>query len=89
MQNFNGRCGTLSQFNSARKDRFRCNLGMDWFSNHWVSMNCFTKKVRLEKLGYSEFEFVGDRRILPTCVISALKAKRLLHKGCEAYLAHM
>ena len=23
------------------------------------------------------------------CVISALKAKRLLHKGCEAYLAHV
>ena len=23
------------------------------------------------------------------CVILALKAKRLLHKGCEAYLAHM
>ena len=23
------------------------------------------------------------------CVISALEAKRLLHKGCEAYLAHV
>ena len=34
-------------------------------------------------------EFVGERRVLPTCVISALKAKRLLHKGCEAYLAHV
>ena len=26
---------------------------------------------------------------LPTCVILALKAKKLLHKGCEAYLAHV
>ena len=34
-------------------------------------------------------EFEGDRRILPTCVIFALKAKRLLHKGCETYLAHV
>ena len=42
-----------------------------------------------KKQGYSELEFEGDRRILPTCVISALEAKRLLHKGCETYLAHV
>ena len=34
-------------------------------------------------------EFVGDRRILSTCVIFTLKAKRLLLKGCESYLAHV
>ena len=42
-----------------------------------------------KKSRYLELEFEGDRRILPTCVISALEAKRLLHKGCEAYLAHV
>ena len=52
-------------------------------------MNCFTKKIRFEKLGYSKFEFDGDRRVLSTCVISALEAKRLLIKGCESYLAHV
>ena len=34
-------------------------------------------------------EFEGDRRILPTCVISVLEAKRLLHKGCKVYLPHV
>ena len=34
-------------------------------------------------------EFVGDHTILPTCVISALEVKKLLHKGCEAYLAQV
>ena len=34
-------------------------------------------------------EFERDRRVLPTCVISTLEAKRLLHKGCEAYLTHV
>ena len=34
-------------------------------------------------------EFVGDRRVLSTCVISALEAERLLLKGCESYLAHV
>ena len=64
-------------------------LGMDWLSNHRASMNYFTKKIWFEKPGYPELEFVGDRRILPTCVISALETKRLLFKGCESYLAHM
>ena len=64
-------------------------LGMDWLSNHRASMDCFTNKIMLKKLGYLELEFEGDRRILPTCVILALEAKRLLHKGCEAYLVHM
>ena len=64
-------------------------LGMDWLSSHQASMDCFTKKIVFRKLGYPELKFEGDRRILPTCVISALEAKRLLHKGCEAYLAHV
>ena len=52
-------------------------------------MNCLTKKIRFEKSGYLELEFVGDRRVLPTCVISALEAKRLLLKGCESYLDYV
>ena len=64
-------------------------LGMDWLSNHQASMDCFTKKIVFKKPRYLELEFEGDRKILPTCVISALEAKRLLHKGCEAYLAHV
>ena len=64
-------------------------LGMDWLSNHQVLMDFFTKRIRFEKLGYLEFEFMGDRRILSTCVISVLEVKRLLHKGCETYIAHV
>ena len=52
-------------------------------------MDCFTKKIMFKKLGYPDLKFEGDRKILPTCVISALEAKRLLHKGCKAYLAHV
>ena len=64
-------------------------LSMDWLSNHRASMNYFTKKIRFEKPKYPEFEFAGDRRVLPTCVISALEAKRLLLKRCESYLANV
>ena len=52
-------------------------------------MDYFTKKIVFRKPGFSELEFMGDRRILPTCVISVLEVKRLLHKGCKAYLAHV
>ena len=52
-------------------------------------MDCFTKKIVFRKPRYPKLEFEGDRQILPTCVISALEAKRLLHKRCEAFLAHV
>ena len=64
-------------------------LGMDWLSNYRASMNCLTKKIRFEKPGYLEFEFVGDKRVIPICVISTLEAKKILLKGCESYLAHV
>ena len=52
-------------------------------------MDCITKKIMFKKLGYLNLEFEGGRRLLCKCVISALKAKRFLHKGCEAYLTHV
>ena len=52
-------------------------------------MDCFIKKVVFQKSRFPKLEFGGDRRILPTSVISALEEKRLLHKGCEAYLAYV
>ena len=51
-------------------------------------MDYFTKKIVFTKPRYPDLEFEGDRRILPMCVISALETKRVLQKGCEAYLAH-
>ena len=64
-------------------------LGMNWLSNHRASMDYFTKKIMFKKLRYLELEFESDRRILPSCVISTLEARRLLHKGCKAYLEHV
>ena len=53
-------------------------LCIDWLSTHRASVDCFTKKVAFRKPRFLELEFMGDRRILPTCVISTLEAKRLL-----------
>ena len=64
-------------------------LGMDWLSTHHTSVDCFTKKILFWKLGYPEFKFKGDKRVLPTCLISVLETKRLPHMRCDAYLAHV
>ena len=64
-------------------------LDMDWLSTHQASVDYFTKKVVFRKPRFPELKFEGDRRILPTCVISTLEAKRLLYKDCETYLAHV
>ena len=47
-------------------------LSMDWLSTHRASVDCFIKKVVFQKSGFPKLEFVGDRRILLTCVILAL-----------------
>ena len=61
-------------------------LSMDWLFTHRASVDYFIKKIVFRKQGFSELEFEGDCRVLPTCVISDLKERRLLHKCCEAYL---
>jgi len=33
--------------------------------------------------------FKGERKIIPSCVISVLVARKLLRKGCSAWLAHV
>ena len=67
---------------------FNVILVMDWLSPHRIS-GLFYEESCVSNIGFSKLEFEGNRRVLPTCVILALEAKRLLHKGCEAYLAHV
>ena len=37
----------------------------------------------------SEVKFLGKRRILPTCLITAIAAEKLLGKGYQAFLAQV
>ncbi|BBN69395.1 transposable element gene, partial [Prunus dulcis] len=58
---------------------------MDWLEKHHASVDCFRKEVTLRSPGQPEVTFRGERRVLPTCLISAITAKKLLKKGCEGY----
>ncbi|CAL2272042.1 unnamed protein product [Prunus armeniaca] len=62
---------------------------MDWLEKHHASVDCFRKKVVLRSPGQPEVEFRGERRVLQSCLIFSIRAKRLLKKGCVGYLAHI
>ena len=64
-------------------------LGMDWLTKHHAIVNCFTKEVEFDVPNQARIVFLGERKIMSTCLISAIKACKMIQKGCEAYLAHV
>ena len=64
-------------------------LGMDWLDKYDANINCRTKRLVLKPQGEAEIIFQGDRSEVPSNLISAVKARRLLVKGCQGYLAHV
>ena len=62
-------------------------LGMDWLSKHRAIVDCDKKVVRLKCYDLSEVIVHGSQSGAVSNVISAMQARRLLRKGCEAFLA--
>ncbi|XP_074336140.1 uncharacterized protein LOC141673303 [Apium graveolens] len=60
---------------------------MDWFSNHYVQIECRSKKVKLETKDGIEVIFKGKKQ--EKKFLMAFQTNRLLRYGCEAYLAHV
>jgi len=52
-------------------------------------VDCFTKKVTIQGIGDKRVVFKGERKVIPSCVISVLVARKLLRKGCSAWLAYV
>jgi hypothetical protein len=57
-------------------------LGMDWLSKNHAIVDCQTKEVVLEISEQRKIIFVGERKIILTCVISATAAFHLIKRGC-------
>ncbi|WRX28300.1 hypothetical protein QQP08_020789 [Theobroma cacao] len=68
---------------------FNLILGIDWLSTHRAKVDCFKKEVILQSSEGAEVVFTEKHRVLPFCVVSALKALKLVRKGYPAYLAHV
>ena len=64
-------------------------LSMDWLSKHKAQVDCFTKTVTIQGIGDKRVVFKRERKVIPSCVISVLVARKLLRKGCSAWLAHV
>ena len=64
-------------------------LGMDWLSRHRATLDCYQKEVKLHRPGKLEVKFRGIRRELSSSIISVMAAQRMLHKGCQGYLAYV
>ena len=64
-------------------------LGMDWLSRHQVMVDCRTKRVTLRTTNEDEVTFIGERSTHFSNVISVATARKMVRKGCEAYLAYV
>ncbi|WRX12108.1 Retrotransposon gag domain - like 10 [Theobroma cacao] len=64
-------------------------LGIDWLTTHRANVDCFRKKVVLQNSEGAKIVFLGECRVLPSCVISTIKALKLVQKGYPTYLAHV
>ena len=64
-------------------------LGMDWLSRHRAIVDCRMKRVTLRTPNDSEVVFIGERPNHLSNVISTTVARKMVRKGCEAYLAYV
>ena len=61
-------------------------LGMDWLSEHRAVVDCESKKMIMRPLDSEEIVVIGERSNPLQNVISAIKAEKMVRKGCEAHL---
>ncbi|XP_052488004.1 uncharacterized protein LOC128041738 [Gossypium raimondii] len=64
-------------------------LGIDWLVKHRVSLDCATKRVVQRTAKNSEVVIIEESQNYLSNVIYALRAEKLVRKGCEAYLSHI
>ncbi|MQM17329.1 hypothetical protein Taro_050300 [Colocasia esculenta] len=72
--------------NSQMKD-YDCILGLDWLEEHYALVYCRRKKIVFRIPGEDEFSHPLPKNLAGKIVISAMKAMRMVNKGCDAFLA--
>ncbi|KAA3466328.1 DNA/RNA polymerases superfamily protein [Gossypium australe] len=64
-------------------------LGMYWLVKHRTNLDCAAKRMVLRTSRDEEVIVIGEQRDYLSTVISALRAEKLVRKGCEAFLAYV
>nr|XP_043638048.1 uncharacterized protein LOC122609051 [Erigeron canadensis] len=64
-------------------------LGMDWLGQHKANICCTDKSVHLKAPNGRDMVIYGERNqdSLPLCTFA--RARRLISRGCKAFLAHV
>ncbi|XP_070025895.1 uncharacterized protein [Nicotiana sylvestris] len=68
---------------------FEVFLGMDWLSPYHAVLDCHAKTVSLVMPRLPRLEWKGSIVDTPSRVISFLKARHMVKKGCLAYLSYV
>ncbi|MQL91538.1 hypothetical protein Taro_024154 [Colocasia esculenta] len=58
-------------------------LGLDWLEEHYALVDCRRKRIVFRIPGEDEFSHPLPRNVAGKMVISAMKAMRMVNKGCE------
>ena len=64
-------------------------LGITWLSPNFTILDCNAKTVTLAKPGTDPLVWESDYTSNPVRIISFLRAKRMVSKGCLAFLEHL
>ena len=63
-------------------------LGMDWLETYHATMDCFSKTFTFKLKGeQADLMNQGNKKKTQVGLILALKASRMVHNGCEAFIA--
>nr|CAD1833013.1 unnamed protein product [Ananas comosus var. bracteatus] len=62
-------------------------LGMDWLSKYYVTVDCKSKVITFREPGQKEFTYRACQSSCFTATVSATRARKLVSRGCAAYLA--
>ena len=64
-------------------------FGMDWLFDNYATLNCREKCVQFLKEERREFTLQYDKNEVPANLVSMIKARKLLEKGCQGYLTYV
>ncbi|KAI3665770.1 hypothetical protein L6452_44401 [Arctium lappa] len=64
-------------------------VGMDWLAKHDADIFCSKKLIRVPLPKGGEVLVYGEKSRRTNTIISSLKARKKLAKGCESYLAYV
>ncbi|XP_035838797.1 uncharacterized protein LOC118486445 [Helianthus annuus] len=64
-------------------------VGMDWLSNNQADVVCYDKIIRIPLPNNETLLVHGEKNEIPLRIISCMKTRKCLRKGCIAFLAHI